>query len=169
MPRCGITAAFQRRNEPPCDAQTSATRCAADTRRGRRSAPVPTFSGAWMLGLGAQQGRRRWGPRPTSFGLSPPGLLPIIRAMKITTLLNSKLLCAALLVFGLNTVASAGEATAFSLIKEANEYVGKDARDKVVQLRSEKSINSLQPVIWYVVFYDPDATFKAAEVKFAAG
>src|SRR4051812_37798778 len=44
MPRCGITAAFQRRNEPPDDAQTSATRCAADTRRGRRSAPVPTNS-----------------------------------------------------------------------------------------------------------------------------
>jgi hypothetical protein len=86
-----------------------------------------------------------------------------------TTMLNRILLAAALLAFGLNSIASAGEATALSLIKEANEYVGKDARDKVVQVRSEKSVGTLTPVIWYVVFYDTDATFKATEVKFAAG
>jgi hypothetical protein len=65
--------------------------------------------------------------------------------------------------------ARADEATALSLIKDANEYVGKDVKDKIVQIRSEKSVASLQPNIWYVVFYDHDATFKTAEVKFGAG
>jgi hypothetical protein len=38
-----------------------------------------------------------------------------------------------------------------------------------VQIRSEKSVAGLTPNIWYVVFYDKDATFKTAEVKFGAG
>jgi hypothetical protein len=63
----------------------------------------------------------------------------------------------------------AGEATGLSLIKDANEYVGKDVQDKVVGLRSEKSVASTEPNIWYVVYYDHDATFKTAEVKFGAG
>jgi hypothetical protein len=63
----------------------------------------------------------------------------------------------------------AKEPTAFDLIKEGNRHVGEDAKDKIVQIRSEKSIGSLQPNIWYVVFYDEDATFDATEVKFVAG
>lgn len=59
--------------------------------------------------------------------------------------------------------------TALQLIKEANRYVGEQAKNKVVQVRSEKSVGSLTPAIWYVVFYDPTATFKAVEVKFGAG
>jgi len=47
--------------------------------------------------------------------------------------------------------------------------VGEDAKDKVVQIRSEKSLGSLTPNIWYVVYYDPDATTKATQVKFGAG
>ncbi len=65
--------------------------------------------------------------------------------------------------------ASAGELTAFQLVKEGNRYVGEDAKDKVAQIRSEKSIGTLTPNIWYIVYYDPDATAKATEVKFAAG
>jgi len=61
------------------------------------------------------------------------------------------------------------ELTAFQLIKEGNRHVGEDAKDKVVQIRSEKSIGSLTPIIWYVVYYDPDATAKATQVKFGAG
>ena len=64
---------------------------------------------------------------------------------------------------------SAAEPTAFDLIKEGNRYVGEQCKDKVVQLRSEKSVGSLTPNIWYVVYYDPTATLKATEVKFAAG
>ena len=63
----------------------------------------------------------------------------------------------------------ADEPTAFDLIKEGNRHVGEDAKDKVTQIRSEKSVGSLVPNIWYVVFYDRDATAKATEVKFAAG
>lgn len=65
--------------------------------------------------------------------------------------------------------ALAAEMTAFQLIKEGNQHVGKDAQDKVVQIRSEKSIGGLTPNIWYIVYYDPDATFMATEVKFGAG
>ena len=59
--------------------------------------------------------------------------------------------------------------TAFSLAKEGNRYVGEQAKDKIVQIRSEKSVGSLVPNVWYVVYYDPTATFKAVEVKFAEG
>lgn len=67
------------------------------------------------------------------------------------------------------TAARASEVTAFDLIKEGNRHVGEDAKDKITQIRSEKSVGSLVPNIWYVVFYDRDASAKATEVKFAAG
>ena len=66
-------------------------------------------------------------------------------------------------------VVQAVEPTAFDLIKEGNDYVSKDAKDKIVQIRSEKSIGSLTPNVWYIVYYDVDATFKATEVKFGGG
>jgi len=61
------------------------------------------------------------------------------------------------------------EPTALSLIKEGNRHVGEEAKDRIVQVRSEKSVGTLVPNIWYVVYYDPDATAKATEVKFVAG
>ncbi len=61
------------------------------------------------------------------------------------------------------------DATAFALVKEGNRHVGEDAKDRVVQIRSEKSVGSLVPNVWYIVYYDPDATAKATEVKFGAG
>ena len=64
---------------------------------------------------------------------------------------------------------SAAEPTAFQLVKEGNRHVGEEAKDRVVQIRSDKSLGSLTPTIWYIVYYDPDATAKATEVKFAAG
>ena len=76
-------------------------------------------------------------------------------------------LAAGAMVFG--SIARADEATAFSLIKEADRYVGEQAKDKVVQIRSDKSVGTLTPIIWYVVFYDPTASLKAVEVKFGAG
>ena len=47
-------------------------------------------------------------------------------------------------------------ATAFALVKEGNRHVGEEARDRVVQIRSEKSVGSLVPNIWYIVYYDPE-------------
>lgn len=65
--------------------------------------------------------------------------------------------------------AFARDLTAYQLIKEGNRYVGEESKDKIVQIRSERSVGTLTPNIWYVVYYDPDATFKATEVKFGAG
>ena len=73
------------------------------------------------------------------------------------------------LMMALSRFAFARESTAFQLIKEGDRYVGEGVKDHVVQIRSEKSVGSLTPNIWYVVYYDPDATFKATEVKFGAG
>ena len=66
-------------------------------------------------------------------------------------------------------IAPAAEPTAFALVKEGDRYVGEQSKDKVVQIRSERSVGTLTPNIWYVVYYDPDATMKAVEVKFGAG
>jgi hypothetical protein len=64
---------------------------------------------------------------------------------------------------------AAEEPTAFDLAKEGNRYVGEQAKDKIVQIRSERSVGSLTPRVWYVIYFDPTATFKSVEVKFAAG
>jgi hypothetical protein len=66
-------------------------------------------------------------------------------------------------------VALAADPTAFELIKAGDKYIGDQSKDKVVQIRSEKSVATMTPNIWYVVYYDPDATLKAVEVKFGAG
>lgn len=80
-----------------------------------------------------------------------------------------KFLLITLLAAVISHAALANDTTALQLIKRGNDYVGVQSKDKVVQIRSEKSIASLTPNIWYVVYYDPDATFKATEVKFGAG
>ena len=70
---------------------------------------------------------------------------------------------------GLAVTAHAGESTAFELAKDGNRYVGEQCKDKIVQIRSDKSVASLTPTVWYIVYYDPTATFKASEVKYGAG
>ena len=80
-----------------------------------------------------------------------------------------ELLFAVVAILGLALAARAAEATAFELAKEANRYVGEQAKDKIVQIRSEKSVGSVNPNIWYVVLYDPTATLKAVQVRFGAG
>src|SRR5262245_20144708 len=95
----------------------------------------------------------------------------VYNAMKMTKILPRRNRIAALLVMALPLAASAAtkELTAFELIKEGNRYVGEHVRDKVVQIRSEKSVGGLTPTIWYVVYYDTTASLKAMEVKFGAG
>ena len=80
-----------------------------------------------------------------------------------------KWLAALLLVGGPGQIANAKEPTAFELVKEGNRHLGEEAKGRVVQIRSEKSVGGLTPNIWFVVYYDPDATAKATEIKFAAG
>jgi hypothetical protein len=88
-----------------------------------------------------------------------------------TMLLKTQLGMAAAIfaVVTLSQPAAAKDFTAYELAKEGNRYVGEQSKDKVVQIRSEKSVASLAPDIWYVVYYDPDAPLKAVEVKFGAG
>ncbi len=66
-------------------------------------------------------------------------------------------------------VTAAEEPTAFQLIEQGNQYVGIESKDKVVQIRSQKSVGGVIPNIWYVVYYDADASFDTTEVKFGAG
>ena len=86
-----------------------------------------------------------------------------------TILRNSCWLLVAFGALSLSRVAFAGEPSAFELIKEGNRHVGEDAKGRVVQIRSEKSIGTLTPNTWFIVYYDPDATAMATEVKFAGG
>jgi hypothetical protein len=72
-------------------------------------------------------------------------------------------------VLSVSQLMAAEEPTAFELMEAGNEHVGVDAKDKVVQVRSEKSVGGVTPNIWYVVYYDPDARFDTTEVKFGAG
>jgi hypothetical protein len=77
--------------------------------------------------------------------------------------------CSAVAILSAPLFAMGAEATAFDLVKEGNRHIGEEAKDRVVEIRSEKSVGSLVPNIWYIVYYDPDATAKATEVKFGAG
>jgi hypothetical protein len=63
----------------------------------------------------------------------------------------------------------AAEPTAFELAKEGHRYIGEQAKDKIVQIRSEKSVGGLTPKVWHIVYHDPTATFKSVEVKFGGG
>jgi hypothetical protein len=89
--------------------------------------------------------------------------------MKLSPIFRAGLLWTALTLCSAALAAAAAEPTALQLIKAGNDYVGKDAKDKVVQIRSEKSIGTLIPNIWYVSYYDADASGKTTEVKFGAG
>jgi hypothetical protein len=79
-----------------------------------------------------------------------------------------KLLFVAALGFAV-TRAALAEPTAFDLAKKGDAYVGVQSKDKVLRIRSDKSVTSLTPNIWYVAYYDPDSMFKSVEVKFGAG
>ena len=82
---------------------------------------------------------------------------------------KSSILCALALVLAAAPRALAKDKTAFELIREGDRYIGEQSRDKVVQIRSERSAGSLTPNVWYVVYYDPDASLKAVQVKFGGG
>src|SRR4051812_29099021 len=85
-----------------------------------------------------------------------------------TTIMHKKFFSTvALCAFAL--VARAADPSAFDLVKEGNRYVGEDTKDKVVQIRSEKSIGGLTPSTWWIVYYDVDARMKATEVRFDGG
>jgi hypothetical protein len=73
-------------------------------------------------------------------------------------------------VLGLVTACMASaEPTALDLVNKGDQYVGVQSKDKVIEISSDKSVATLTPNIWHIVYYDPDSTFKTVEVKFGAG
>jgi hypothetical protein len=62
-----------------------------------------------------------------------------------------------------------GKKTAFALVKEGDKVIDPQARDKVMQIRSDKSVDGLMPDVWYVAYFDPTAAFKTTEVTFVNG
>jgi hypothetical protein len=69
----------------------------------------------------------------------------------------------------LNWGASAANPTAFELVKKGDQFVGAEAKGRVIDIRSDKSIGTLTPNIWYIRYFDPNSSGKATEVKFEAG
>jgi hypothetical protein len=65
--------------------------------------------------------------------------------------------------------AGAADPTALELFKKGDQIVGSEAEGRLIEIRSEKSIASITPAIWYVTYYDPNSSGKATEVKFEAG
>jgi len=78
------------------------------------------------------------------------------------------IVCGALWLTMAAGVASA-QPTAFDLASKGDRYIGEQSKDKVVEIRSDRSANSLVPQVWHIVYYDPDAPLKAVEVKFGGG
>ncbi len=59
--------------------------------------------------------------------------------------------------------------TGLQIVKDANRFVGSDARKKILQVRSERSTNGLRPDVWSVVYFDETVRTKTTIVKFTAG
>jgi hypothetical protein len=55
------------------------------------------------------------------------------------------------------------------LVNKGDQYVGVQSKDKVIQISSDKSVATLTPNVWHVLYYDPDSTFKTVQVTFGAG
>jgi len=69
----------------------------------------------------------------------------------------------------LSWAAGAASPTAFDLVKKGDQYVGSEAKGRIIEIRSDKSIGTLTPNIWYVDYFDPNSSGKTTEVKFEAG
>jgi hypothetical protein len=69
----------------------------------------------------------------------------------------------------LQFTACAADPTALELFKKGDQYVGSEAKGRLIEIRSDKSIASLTPTIWYITYFDPNSAGKATEIKFEAG
>ncbi len=59
--------------------------------------------------------------------------------------------------------------TALQLVKKGDQFVGVQAKDKILQIWAEKSAASVDPNIWHVVYFDTGASGNNTDVKFGAG
>lgn len=73
-------------------------------------------------------------------------------------------------VFGLTLAGIvSAQPTAMNLAKAGNQYVGIQSKDKLLRIYSDKSTGGLAPLVWHVVYFDPDAVSKSIQVRFASG
>jgi hypothetical protein len=64
---------------------------------------------------------------------------------------------------------SAVPMTAFALVKAGDKVIAPQAKDRIMEVYSEKSTGGLAPDVWYIDYFDPTAAFKRTEVTFVAG
>ncbi len=64
---------------------------------------------------------------------------------------------------------ASAQTTTFALVRKADNYVGIQSRDKILEIYSDKSVAGLEPNVWHVVYYDSSVFFKSTDVKFGAG
>lgn len=64
---------------------------------------------------------------------------------------------------------SAAEPTVLELVREGNRYTGEQFKDKVVLVRSEKSVATLTPQTWLINYRHEFTSLKGIEVKFVGG
>lgn len=67
------------------------------------------------------------------------------------------------------TSVNAAEPTALELVRDGNRHVGESFKDKVVLIRSEKSVATLTPQTWVVNYRNEFTSLKGLEVKFVGG
>ncbi len=83
--------------------------------------------------------------------------------------LSSILALLALALGGPGQSLSAAQVTAFALVKEGDKVIPPQAKNRIMQMHSEKSTGSLAPNAWHIDYFDPTAAFKTMEVTFVAG
>lgn len=89
--------------------------------------------------------------------------------MKMKSILNLKPAVFAVLLAAGVVNSRAAETPALELIREGNRYVGEQFKDKVVLVRSEKSVATLTPQTWLINYRHDLTSLKGIEVKFIGG
>lgn len=75
----------------------------------------------------------------------------------------------ALSLLSIEPALMAAPPTALAVAKIGDKLIPSHAKDKVIQIYSERSENGLAPDVWYVEYYDPTVAFKKTQLKFVRG
>ncbi len=96
-------------------------------------------------------------------------LFAILGGMNMKSILNLKSAVFAMVLVAGAVHSLAAETTALELIREGNRYVGEQFKDKVVMIRSEKSVATRTPQAWLINYRNDLTSLKGIEVKFIGG
>ena len=95
--------------------------------------------------------------------------MPAAKLRGMKTNLRSLVMVALVAGSSAVSVVSAAEPAALELIRDGNRYVGEQFKDKVVLIRSEKSVATLTPQTWLLNYRNEFTSLKGMEVKFVGG